>query len=111
MICNCHALCNVKRAAPVVPCSTRPGLHCEWVVAWCLLTGLELENRQAAWHLSRHKLTKVLGFRAFIEQTVPDEGDEIVEFFRGQLDRNAKDRVEPLQDRLNRPNAVSEICR
>lgn len=74
-----------------------------------LMTRLKQEDWQAARHLGWHKLAKVFWFYAFVQQTVPDEGNQIAEFVVGQVNRDLEQRVEPFQDRLNRPKAVSEI--
>src|SRR5712691_1400731 len=62
---------------------------------------LEPHRRETARHGHGSEAAEVLPPRPVVQQSVPHEGDEIVELVVRQNDRCREDRVDPLEDRLD----------
>ena len=64
---------------------------------------LEPGHRTAARHAVGQQLAERLRSGARVEQPVAHESQQIFELVLGQIDRRAQDRIEPIQDGLDRP--------
>jgi hypothetical protein len=74
-----------------------------------LTTRFKLQDRHAAGHLRRREFAKVLSLYAFVEQSISYKREQIAEFAVRQMNGSFQQRIEPLQDGLDRPEAVSQV--
>jgi len=62
----------------------------------------ELERDQPAWDGPRDQLAEILLSNPSVEQPISDERNEVVELLRAQFNPRLQQRIEPLEDWLDR---------
>src|SRR5215470_18847345 len=76
------------------PATSRSSRHVVGRACVVLLTGFEVEHGISARDVRRDQLTQILCVDAWVEQSLPNERDEIVEFSRAERCRSLDQRIE-----------------
>ena len=70
---------------------------------------LESHHRVSARHASRNERAEILPTCAVVQESVPHKGDEVEELGPLQIDRSRQNRIDLLEDGLDRSEPSSEV--
>ena len=74
-----------------------------------LLASLEFEHRSAARDRRGYERAEIFRARPFVEQTVPDKGDQVPELAGTQMNRQSKPPIEPRQDGFDGSQSMGKV--